>query len=106
MLVNIHQNVANPTETDVETWLHEVNEIILKVDMGELPNKEEYRKFAKWRLSAVERYFNNKIDHKFKSTYNSLWSQLYRLEHSAEFEHPYIKTLIEQLCKQTPLKNT
>lgn len=97
----IHLNLEKPKECDIEVWLHEANEIILKIDMEELRNNHQNRNYAKWRLTAIQRYYNNQIDEQFRSMYNSLWSQLYRLEHSANFTHPYIKTLLTQLYGET-----
>ncbi|WP_240468847.1 hypothetical protein [Anoxybacillus sp. MB8] len=80
-----------------ETLLHEANEQLVRIDMGLLPNDVPSRNYAKFRLMHLQRSFGEHIPISFRSTYNSLWSQLYRLEHQGDYKHPYIQQLLIQL---------
>ena len=80
-----------------EVLLHEVNEQIIRIDMGVIANTPENRNYSKWRLLQLQFYFGDNVPEIYRSTYNSLWSQLYRLEHQDAFRHPYLKQALEQL---------
>ncbi|BAU29212.1 hypothetical protein DFP93_11724 [Aneurinibacillus soli] len=80
-----------------EVLLHEVNEQIIRIDIGVIKNTSENRNYSKWRLLQLQFYFADTVPEEYRSTYNSLWSQLYRLEHQDTFRHPYLKILLEQL---------
>jgi hypothetical protein len=84
-------------EEMVDTLLHEANEQIIRIDIGGMKNNKDNRNYAKWRLLHLQYYFGDTIPASIKSTYNSLWSQLYRLEHQDEYRHPYLKKLLEQI---------
>ncbi|WP_245590437.1 hypothetical protein [Aneurinibacillus terranovensis] len=55
-----------------ESLLHEANQQIIRIDMGELPNTAEVRNYIKWRLLHLQYHFNDKIPHELRTTYNSL----------------------------------
>jgi hypothetical protein len=93
------QTFANLEEM-TETLLHEANEQIIRIDMGELSNSCEERNYAKFRLMHLQRSFCDVVPMEFRSTYNSLWSQLYRLEHQCNYKHPYLKQLLSQFEKE------
>ncbi|WP_297990540.1 hypothetical protein [Anoxybacillus sp.] len=80
-----------------ETLLHEINEQLIRIDMGLLQNDVQTRNYAKFRLMHLQRSFGENVPLSFRSTYNSLWSQLYRLEHQDHYKHPYIQQLLIQL---------
>ncbi|OEH92804.1 hypothetical protein [Bacillus solimangrovi] len=80
-----------------ETLLHEINEQILYIDMGEKKNTHDQRNQAKFLLMHLQRAYKGTVPTQYRSTYNSLWSQLYRLEHQDEFKHPYLKTLFDKI---------
>lgn len=77
--------------------LNEANERIVLIDIGERENNREERNYSKFRLMQLERSFQGEIPEKYRSMYNSLWSQLYRLEHQGNESNPYIKTLLDRL---------
>lgn len=79
--------------------LNEANEQIVLIDLGERVNNREERNYAKFRLMQLERSFQGEIPENYRSIYNSLWSQLYRLEHQGNHSNPYIKALLERLHK-------
>jgi hypothetical protein len=84
-------------EEMTDVLLHEANEQIIRIDMGNMANTNDNRNYVKWRLLHLQYYFGNVTPMKVKSTYNSLWSQLYRLEHQDEYRHPYLKKLLEKV---------
>ncbi|HHY73062.1 MAG TPA: hypothetical protein GX497_07535 [Bacillus bacterium] len=77
--------------------LNEVNEQIVRMDLGDIQNSREERNYAKFRLMHLERSFQGEIHEQYRSIYNSLWSQLYRLEHQCNDANPLLKILIERL---------
>lgn len=77
--------------------LNEANERIVLIDLGERENNREERNYAKFRLMQLERSFQGEIQEKYRAIYNSLWSQLYRLEHQGNDSNPYLKTLLDRL---------
>ncbi|MFE8703015.1 hypothetical protein ACFYKX_20610 [Cytobacillus sp. FJAT-54145] len=77
--------------------LNDANERIIRIDLGELPNEREERNYAKFRLMHIERCYEGHVHESYRSIYNSLWSQLYRLEHQGNYTNPYLKTLLERL---------
>lgn len=79
------------------TLLNEANERIVLIDLGELENSREVRNYAKFRLMQLERSFQGEIYEEYRSIYNSLWSQLYRLEHQGNYSNPYLKSLLDKL---------
>ncbi|WLR52929.1 hypothetical protein LC040_08605 [Bacillus tianshenii] len=87
-----------------DVLLHEVNEQILYIDMGEKRNTKEERNIAKFRLMHLQRAYRNFTPIDYRSMYNSLWSQLYRLEHQDEFKHPYLKEMIMKLQTQRDVR--
>lgn len=91
-----NRNFASLQEM-TEVLLHEVNEQIIRIDMGVLTNTPESRNYSKWRLLHLQFYFGDMVPEVYRSTYNSLWSQLYRLEHQDTFRHPYLKHILEKL---------
>ncbi|ERI10003.1 hypothetical protein [Aneurinibacillus aneurinilyticus] len=84
-------------EEMTDALLHEANEQIVRIDIGNVSNVNENRNYVKWRLLHLQYYFGDIIPIQIKSTYNSLWSQLYRLEHQDEYRHPYLKSLLEKI---------
>lgn len=84
-------------EEMVDTLLHEANEQIIRIDIGQTDNTNEHRNYVKWRLLHLQYFFGDTVPSAVRSTYNSLWSQLYRLEHQDEYKHPYLKRLVEQV---------
>ncbi|ANB57824.1 hypothetical protein GFC29_608 [Anoxybacillus sp. B7M1] len=80
-----------------ETLLHEANEQLIRIDIGQLPNDVDARNYVKFRLMHLQRSFGESVPIEFRSTYNSLWSQLYRLEHQADYRHPYIQQLLTHI---------
>lgn len=87
-------------EEMAEVLLHEINEQILYIDMGEKANVKAERNVAKFRLMHLQRSFGDKTPREFRSMYNSLWSQLYRLEHQDEFKHPFLQGIVGRLQMQ------
>ncbi|MDQ0155664.1 hypothetical protein [Robertmurraya andreesenii] len=79
------------------TLLNEANERIVLIDLGEIENTREERNYVKFRLMHLERSFRGEIYEGYRSIYNSLWSQLYRLEHQGNDSNPYLKNLLERL---------
>lgn len=77
--------------------LNEANERIVLIDIGELENNRDNRNYAKFRLMHLQRSFQGHTHEEFRSIYNSLWSQLYRLEHQGNYSNPYLKTLLDRL---------
>lgn len=77
--------------------LNEANERIILIDIGEVENNRDERNYIKFRLMQLERSYQGEIHEKYRSIYNSLWSQLYRLEHQGNDSNPYIKALLERL---------
>lgn len=77
--------------------LNEANERIVLIDIGEIKNNREERNYAKFRLMHLQRSFHGKVHEQYRSIYNSLWSQLYRLEHQGNYSSPYLKSLLEKL---------
>lgn len=83
-------------EEMAETLLHEVNEQIVKIDMGYISNDRKERNLIRWRLQHLEHHFQGKIPELYKTTYNSLWSQLYRLEHETDCRHAYMHHILSK----------
>lgn len=81
-------------EEMVEKLLHEANEQIVKIDMGYVENDKKERNFIRWRLQHLEYHFKEKIPAVYKTTYNSLWSQLYRLEHQCDCRSAYLHHIL------------
>ncbi|WP_096199014.1 hypothetical protein [Bacillus sp. FJAT-45350] len=81
----------------VEVLLHEANERIIKIDIGEYENNRLNRNYAVWRLNNLQKNVSESFFIGYKSTYNSLWSQLYRLEHLSGDGHPYIDYIRKKL---------
>lgn len=81
----------------IETLLHEVNEQAIRIDMGELPNGLEQRNYIRFRLVHLQHVFNNIPPVHYRSMYNSLWSQLYRLEHQFHGHGVYLRALLEKI---------
>lgn len=77
--------------------LNEANERIVLIDLGQRENSREERNYAKFRLMHLERAFHGEMHEEYRSIYNSLWSQLYRLEHQGNDSNPYLKTLMDRL---------
>lgn len=80
--------------------LTESNEHLLKIDLGELENCLEERNEIRWRLMHLQRVFEGNTPVEYRSTYNSLWSQLYRLDHQDEHKSPIIKELLRTMMKE------
>ncbi|UII56204.1 hypothetical protein LS684_01480 [Cytobacillus spongiae] len=77
--------------------LHEANERIIRIDLGEFENDRETRNYAKFRLMHLSRSFDGHIPEEFRSMYNSLWSQLYRLEHQGKYTNPYLSQIMDRI---------
>ncbi|MDZ5474593.1 hypothetical protein SM124_23285 [Bacillus sp. 31A1R] len=77
--------------------LNEANERIIRIDVGQIKNGKEERNYAKFRLMHLQRSYDGQVDECYRSIYNSLWSQVYRLEHQGNYTNPYLKTLLERL---------
>ncbi|WCK55864.1 hypothetical protein PP175_08040 [Aneurinibacillus sp. Ricciae_BoGa-3] len=90
-------NIFSSLEEMTDILLHEANEQIILIDIGDMPNNGPVRNYIKWRLLHLQYYFKEQIPNEIRSTYNSLWSQLYRLEHQDEYRHPYLKQVMELL---------
>ncbi|BAU25984.1 hypothetical protein DFP93_13320 [Aneurinibacillus soli] len=84
-----------------ETLFHEANERIVRMDIGEIQNTQEERAYIKWRLVHMQACFQKEIPDRYRSIYNSLWSQLYRLEHEVNYRHPYAVYLLERVFAKT-----
>ncbi|MBM7647905.1 hypothetical protein JOC78_000845 [Bacillus ectoiniformans] len=80
-------------EQMTKSLLHEANEIIIKIDMGQLKNEAAERNHAKFRLMHLQRNFVTCVPENDKAMYNSLWSQLYRLEHEDHYVNPFLKSI-------------
>lgn len=80
-----------------EALLHEANERIVRIDLGKISNTQEERAYVKWRLIHLQAYFQQSTPNRYRSMYNSLWSQLYRLEHAVNYRHPYTVYLLERV---------
>ncbi|ERI09686.1 hypothetical protein [Aneurinibacillus aneurinilyticus] len=86
----------------VETLMHEANEQIVRIDTGDKKNTNLERMYARWRLQHLQQCFGECVPGVYRSTYNSLWSQLYRLEHQAGYRNPYVVYLLEKvLCRDS-----
>ncbi|BAU29012.1 hypothetical protein DFP93_103139 [Aneurinibacillus soli] len=90
---------TNKTEM-IFTLLHEANEQIIRIDIGELPNGIDERNEAKFRLLHIQSCFGSCIPQEYRDIYNSLWSQMYRLEYQVGYRHPHLKELLENLLAQ------
>jgi len=77
--------------------LNEANERIIRIDLGQINNSKEERNYTKFRLMHLQRSYDGQVDERYRSIYNSLWSQVYRLEHQGNYTNPYLKTLLERL---------
>lgn len=84
----------------IETLLHEANRQIVQIDVGQKKNTATERAYAKWRLLHLQKCFGEYIPEEYRSTYNSLWSHVYRLEHQVGYRHPYIIYLLEKIFCQ------
>lgn len=78
----------------VNTLLNEANEKIIRIDIGEIANVEKERNYVKFRLMHIERTLSKEVICEVRSMFNSLWSQLYRLEHQGGYTHPYLYKII------------
>ncbi|MED0674191.1 hypothetical protein ABEV55_12565 [Aneurinibacillus thermoaerophilus] len=87
-------------EKMVEILLHEASEQMALIDGGKKKNSHQERAYAKWRLVHLQHCFGEYVPEQYRSTYNSLWSQLYRLEHQSNYRHPYIVYLLEKALAQ------
>lgn len=83
----------------IETLLAEAREQIINIESMVLQNTNEHRIQIKSRLRAISHYINHPSFENIKETYNTLWGQVYRLEHVICFCHPYIKSIQDQICK-------
>ncbi|WCN37980.1 hypothetical protein [Aneurinibacillus uraniidurans] len=83
----------------IETLLHETNEQIIRIDMGDLPNRLEHRNYIRFRLVHLQHVFGNIPPQQYRSTYNSLWSHLYRLEHLSPTHGAYLRGLLEKFLE-------
>lgn len=81
----------------MEKLLKEANEQIIRIDLGEIENNRDERNFAKFRLMQIERSFHGCIHEEYRAIYNSLWSQVYRLEHQGKYTNPYLKSILDRL---------
>ncbi|BAU26384.1 hypothetical protein DFP93_11462 [Aneurinibacillus soli] len=81
----------------IETLLHEINKQIIRIDMGDLQNRLDHRNYIRFRLVHLQHVFNNIPPQQYRSTYNSLWSHLYRLEHLSTGHGAYLRGLLEKL---------
>lgn len=95
---NLYLTNIKCTKTYVEQLLQEANFIIIQIDNGNLENSRENRNYATWRLQRVEKNINQLCEKKLRQMSNSLWSQLYRLEHAQGDLHPLILKLRESIC--------
>jgi hypothetical protein len=84
----------------INTLLHEANKKILEIDMGKCQNNIQERNKAKFMLIHLQHHFGECIPHEVRQVYNSLWSQMYRLEYESGYRHPYVKELLEKLFKE------
>ncbi|MCP1356477.1 hypothetical protein [Aneurinibacillus migulanus] len=84
----------------VEALMHEANEQIERIDVGDKKNTDSERMYARWRLQHLQQCFGECVPDVYRSTYNSLWSQLYRLEHQAGYRNPYVVYLLEKVLCQ------
>lgn len=82
------------------TLLHEANEQLIRIDMGKLPNSITERNQAKFRLLHIQGCFDSCIPQEYRNMYNSLWSQVYRLEYETGYRHPYLKEIWENILTQ------
>lgn len=80
----------------IETLLHEANKQIIRIDIGDLPNRLQHRNYIRFRLVHLQHVFNNIPPQQYRSTYNSLWSHLYRLEHLSPGHGAYLRGLLEK----------
>lgn len=94
--VYFHDRQFSSIEAMIEQLLHEANEHIVRIDTGEIVNNREERNYVAWRLNRISHYQGHPFFEKIKSTYNSLWSHLYRLEHTAGFVHPLVKKFLKE----------
>lgn len=81
----------------VTILLNETNEQIVRIDLGEKDNNVEERNYAKFRLMHIQRTYSECVPEQYRGMYNSLWSQLYRLEHQGDYVNPYLKQLIQKI---------
>lgn len=87
----------------VETLLNQANEKLIRIDLGEFPNDQEERGYIKFRLMHIERVVTKQTMLEVRAMYNSLWSQLYRLEHQCQYTHPYLDKILGHIkneCKK------
>ncbi|WP_374722297.1 hypothetical protein [Peribacillus tepidiphilus] len=80
-----------------EFLLNQANEKIIRIDLGEFPNNVEERNYIKFRLMHLQRVFSDSVPAEILSIYNSVWSQLYRLEHQCQYVHPYLAKVMEYI---------
>lgn len=99
---HLQENSYESIEAYIEALLQEANLIIIKIDNGDLSNTRENRNFATWRLKRVEKQLE-KLDNKkykeYRAMLNSLWSHLYRLEHTKGDTHPLIAKIRKSYCE-------
>lgn len=93
---SLHEKNYSCISSYVETLLQEANLIIIQIDNGNIENTRANRNYATWRLQRVEKYLNESTKTNIRKMLNSLWSQLYRLEHSQGDLHPFILKIRNQ----------
>lgn len=84
-----------------ETLFYEANEQIIRMDRGEIENTQKERAYIKWRLVHMQSCFQKEVPNRYRSLYNSLWSQLYQFEHKVNYRHPYAVYLLERVFTKT-----
>lgn len=81
----------------IETLLEEANERIVRIDLGEFNNDLSERNYIKFRLLHIQRSMNDLVPKDTRSIFNSVWTQLYRLEHQGNHVNPYLSKILEQI---------
>ncbi|MEH6941963.1 hypothetical protein [Bacillus sp. JJ722] len=82
------------SENDMaEVLLNQANERVVRIDMGEYPNTQEERNYIKFRLMHLQRTLSKNVFVEVRPVFNSIWSQLYRLEHQCQFKHPFLEKI-------------
>lgn len=95
---NRHSFASEEEMCDV--LLIEANEQLIKIDLGQLENCSEIRNEIRWKLMHLQRVFKDNTPVKYRSTYNSLWSQLYRLDHQDIHKRPLLQELLSSMMKE------
>ncbi|WP_042352513.1 hypothetical protein [Bacillus massiliigorillae] len=82
------------SEVDMaEILLNEANERVVGIDMGEFSNSQGERNYIKFRLMHLQRTLSQSVSTEVRPIFNSIWSQLYRLEHQCQFKHPFLEKI-------------